>query len=76
MMDRIVRKFFVMAIASAAVALLSPAMVRAQDSGSWTAIDPSDLKLDDNPKLPGGPAMVLDYWHEINNLHSNETIRI
>jgi Domain of Unknown Function with PDB structure (DUF3857) len=76
MMDRIVRKFFVMAIASAAVAPLLLAAVPAQDSGLWTAIDPNDLKLDDNPKLPGGPAMVLDYWHEINNLHSNETIRI
>jgi len=75
-MDMIVRKFFAMAIASAAVALLLPATVPAQDSGLWTAIDPNDLKLDDNPKLPGGPAMVLDYWHEINNLHSNERIRI
>src|ERR1700757_4543364 len=76
MMDRIVRKFSVLAIASAVLALLLPAVVPAQDSGLWTAIDPNDLKLDDNPKQPGGPAMVLDYWHEINNLHSNETIRI
>jgi hypothetical protein len=75
-MDIIVRKFFLLAKAFAALALLLPAAVPAQDSGLWTAIDPNDLKLDDNPKLPGGPAMVLDYWHEINNLHSDETIRI
>jgi len=76
MVHRIVRKFLVLAIASAVLALLLPAAVPAQDSGLWTAVDPNDLKLDDNPKQPGGPAMVLDYWHEINNLHSNETIRI
>jgi hypothetical protein len=75
MMDRIVRKFFVMTIASAAVALLLPAAVPAQNSGLWTAIDPSDLKLDDNPKLPGGPAMVLDYWHEINERNEDDAQR-
>jgi hypothetical protein len=75
-MDIIVRKFFLVAIAFTAVALLLPAAVPAQNSGFWTAIDPNDLKLDDNPKMPGGPAMVLDYWHEINNLHCDETIRI
>jgi len=62
--------------AAAAVALLLPATTRAQDNGLWSAIDPSDLKLEDNPKLPGAQAMVLDYWHDINNLQSNETVRI
>jgi hypothetical protein len=75
-MDIIFRKFFLVAIAFTAVALLLPVAVPAQNSDLWTAIDPNDLKLDDNPKMPGGPAMVLDYWHEINNLHSDETIRI
>jgi hypothetical protein len=45
-----------------------PAAIHGQDSGFWTAIDPSDLKLGDNPKLPGGPPMNLDYWHDVNNL--------
>jgi hypothetical protein len=75
-MDVIFRKSFLVAIAFAAVALLLPVAVPAQNSDLWTAIDPNDLKLDENPKMPGGPAMVLDYWHEINNPHSDETIRI
>ena len=75
-MGTTIRKFFVIAIAAASIALLLPAAIHGQDSGFWTAIDPSDLKLEDNPKLPGGPAMVLDYWHDVNNLQSNETIRI
>jgi hypothetical protein len=74
-MDIIFRKFFLVAIAFTAVALFLPAAMPAQNSGLWTAIDPNDPKLDDNPKMPGGPAMVLDYW-QINNLHCDETIRI
>jgi hypothetical protein len=75
-MYKMLRKFLVLAIASAVLALFLPVALPAQDGGLWTAIDPNDLKLDDNPKQPCAPPMVLDYWHEINNLLANETIRI
>jgi hypothetical protein len=74
MPDTTIRKLLV--TTAATMALLLPGAVRAQDSGVWTAIDPTDLKLEDNPKQRGGPAMVLDYWHDINNRQSNETLTI
>jgi hypothetical protein len=62
--------------ALALLAILPAGIAKAQDSSLWTPIDPADLKLADNPKEPGGQAMVLDYWDETNNLKSDEKVRI
>jgi hypothetical protein len=58
------------------LALFALGAAKAQDSPLWTPIDPADLKLTENPKEPGGAAMILDYWDDTNNLKSDETVRI
>ena len=45
----------------ALLAILPAGIAKAEDSSLLTPIDPADLKLTDNPKEPGGQAMVLDY---------------
>ncbi len=47
--------------AVACLTLLLSSGTKAQDAPLWTPIDPADLKLQENPKEPGGQAMVLDY---------------
>lgn len=59
-------------MAATALALLAPTRLWAQAGGVWSAIDPNDLKLDDNPKQAGASAMVLDYWDEVNNYQASE----
>ena len=54
--------------ALALLAILPAGVAKAQDSVLWTPIDPADLKLTDNPKEPGGQAMVLDYWDDHRHL--------
>ena len=57
--------------------LLLPAGAAAQtfDPG-WVPIDPDDLKLTDNPLEPGGQAMVLDVWDEVDNKRSTESVHV
>ena len=62
--------------ALAVLALFPLGTARAQDNPVWTPIDPADLKLMENPKEPGGQAMILDYWDDTNNRKSDETVRI
>jgi len=57
-------------------ALALPWPMAAQVDQGWQPIDPADLKLKDNPKEPGGPAMVLDVWDDFDNPHSSESIRV
>ena len=63
-------------MAATALALLTPTGLWAQAGGVWSAIDPNDLKLDDNPKQAGASAMVLDYWDEVNNYQASERVTI
>src|ERR1043166_6395593 len=60
----------ILVLVSAALVLPYPAAAQA-DQG-WQPIDPADLKLKDNPKEPGGPAMILDVWDDFDNPHSTE----
>jgi hypothetical protein len=63
-------------ITLAAAALLFCGSLRAQENQGWPAIDPADLKLTENPKEPGGQAMVLEYSADTDNLKSTETIGV
>lgn len=56
--------------------LLGPSRAHAQDNAIWAAIDPADLKLTENPKEPGGQAIVLDAWDDVDNPRSSETVRV
>ena len=53
-----------------------PGTSAGQESAHWLPIDAEDLKLKDNPKEPGGSAMVLDLWDDVDNLHSTESVRV
>jgi hypothetical protein len=53
-----------------------PGTSAGQESVHWLPIDAEDLKLKDNPKEPGGSAMVLDLWDEVDNPHSTESVRV
>jgi hypothetical protein len=57
--------------------LLLPVVSAAQavDLG-WAPIDPDDLKLTDNPLEPGGQAMVLDVWDDVDNKRSTESVHV
>jgi hypothetical protein len=66
----------VVLITVAASALLFCGRAHSQENLGWPAIDPADLKLTDNPKEPGGQAMVLEYWVDTDNLKSTETIGV
>src|SRR6202451_118524 len=63
--DRVILGIAVLAV----VALASPRPSRAQD---WLPVDPADLAMKDNPKQPGGDAMIL--YREVNEDAKNASV--